>query len=203
MNGIMKRSGLVAGLIVLLAVNGWCAGEKLAVLDFERALKEYYKTKPAEAEIDRQKQDFKIDIERRIKNLDQLQEKYEAAREETRNKALNDEGMKTKLADAEKKLMELKEYQQEVKKFSDQEKKRIVEDSMRIRKRFTEDILDVVKKCSAEKGLLAVMDSSSAIEELRGAVLYCDSSADITDAVVKILNESKPAATVAKPETKK
>jgi len=203
MNRTMKQSGLIVGLMCLLATSGWCAGEKFAVLDFERALKEYFKTKPAEAEIERQKADFKTDIERRIKNLDDMQAKYEAAREETHNKALNEEGMKTKLADAEKKLMELKEYQQEVKKFSDQEKKRIVEDSLRMRKRFSEDIIDVVKKYSAEKGLSAVMDSSSAIEELRGAVLYCDSSSDITDAIIKMLNESKPAEPAAKPEAKK
>lgn len=187
-----KVSICAAALVFGSVVGGWCAGgDKIGVIDFERVLKDYHKTKPAEIEIDKQKADFKAEIERRLKTLDQMGQDYEAASEAARNKALNEEAQKTKLANAEKKLMELKEYQQDVKKFSDDEKKRIIQESIRARRRFSEEINEAVRKYAAEKGLVLVVDSSSSIEELRGAVVFRDDSMDITSTIVRTLNEGK------------
>ena len=199
MKNTLKMSICAVALLLATAVSGWCAGDKFAVIDFERVLKEYHKTKPAEMEIEKQKADFKLEIERRLKTLDQMEQEYESAQEAARNKALNEAAMKTKLADAEKRLVELKEYQQDLKRFSDDEKKRIIQESMRMRRRFSTEIQEAVQKYSVEKGLLMVVDSSSSIEDLRGAVIYRVDSIDITAAIIKALNEGKEVT----PEPKK
>ncbi|MEI6807315.1 MAG: OmpH family outer membrane protein [bacterium] len=205
MKNTLKMSICAAALLLATAVSGWCAGEKFGVIDFERVLKEYYKTKPAEVVIEKQKADFKVEIERRLKTLEQMGQDYETARDAARNKALNEDAMKGKLADAEKKLMELKEYQQDVKKYSDDEKKRIIQESLRMRRRFSEDIQEVVRKHAVDKGLLMVVDSSSSIEDLRGSVIYRDDSVDITSATIRTLNEGKngDAGNAEKPGLKK
>lgn len=194
MKNTLKMSICAVALLLATAVSGWCAGDKSAVIDFERVLKEYHKTKPAEMEIEKQKADFKLEIERRLKTLEQMGQDYETARDAAHNKALNDDAVKAKLADAEKRLMELKEYQQDVKKYSDDEKKRIIQESLRMRRRFSEDIQEVVKKHAVDKGLLMVVDSSSSIEDLRGAVIFHDDSVDITSAIISALNEGKSGA---------
>lgn len=199
MRSLLRISVCAGVLLLATVVTGWCDGEKMAVINFERVLKEYNKTKPAETEIERQKADFKVEIERRLKTLDQMEQEYESAQEAARNKALNEAAMKTKLADAEKRLVELKEYQQDLKRFSDDEKKRIIQESMRLRRRFSTEIQEAVQKYAVEKGLVMVVDSSSSIEDLRGAVIYRVDSIDITAPIIKILNESK----VATPEPKK
>lgn len=191
MRSALKISACATAILLSAVISGWCAGDGVAVIDFERVLKDYYKTKPAEAEIDKQKADFKVEIERRLKTLDQMGQDYETARDASRNKTLNEEAMKAKLADAEKKLMELKEYQQDVKRFSDDEKKRIIQESLRVRRRFSEEINEVVRKYAADKKILLVVDSSSSIEDLRGAVIFRDDSLDITTAVIRILNDAK------------
>jgi len=199
MRSLLRISVCAGVLLLATVVTGWCDGEKMAVINFERVLKEYNKTKPAETEIERQKADFKVEIERRLKTLDQMEQEYESAQEAARNKALNEAAMKTKLADAEKRLVELKEYQQDLKRFSDDEKKRIIQESMRMRRRFSTEIQEAVQKYSVEKGLLMVVDSSSSIEDLRGAVIYRVDSIDITAAIIKALNEGKEVT----PEPKK
>ncbi|MEI6217850.1 MAG: OmpH family outer membrane protein [bacterium] len=199
MRSLLRISVCAGVLLLATVVSGWCDGEKMAVINFERVLKDYNKTKPAETEIERQKADFKVEIERRLKTLDQMEQEYESAQEAARNKALNEAAMKTKLADAEKRLVELKEYQQDLKRFSDDEKKRIIQESMRMRRRFSTEIQEAVQKYSVEKGLLMVVDSSSSIEDLRGAVIYRVDSIDITAAIIKALNEGKEVT----PEPKK
>ncbi len=206
MRSALKMSACAAVIVLASVVNGWSAGDKsLAVMDFERVLRDYYKFGPAEAEMDKQKADFKAEIERRLKTLDQMGQDYEVARDAAQNKALNDEALKTKLADAEKKLMELKEYQQDVKRYSDDEKKRIIQDSLRVRRRFSEEISEAVQKYAADNKITLVIDSSSSLEELRGAVVYRDDSLDITTAILRIMNDSKPGDAVKgeKPDLKK
>ena len=185
---------LIAAACVLAAGSGWCAGDKYAVIDFERAMKEYHKTKPAEAEIERQKAEYKAEIEKMAGKLEALNQAFETAREETRNRALNEEALKDKLDAAEKKQMEVREYEMEMRKFADTEKKRMMENALRMRKQFSDDIIAVVRKYATDKGITLVVDSSTAIQELRAAVIYRDDGIDITSTVIKTLNGDKAGA---------
>ena len=187
----MNASGkwLIPAAVCLLAAQSGLCGEKFASMDLEKVLKEYNKTKPAEIEIDRQKTDFKAEIEQMSKRLEELVSKYEIARKEAQNKALNDEALKAKLEQAEKKQIAVKEYEMEIRKAIESGKKRIFEETLRIRNQFTGDILAVVRKYADDKGIQMVVDSSSPIPELRGAVIYRDDSVDITSAIIRILNE--------------
>jgi len=194
MNRSLKQMGLTCVLMLAMTANGLGAGEKFAVIDFERVLKDYQKAKSVKSEIEKQKADLQIELERRMKTLKQMEQKYEEAYQETKNKALNEEALKTKLAEAEKRLMEMKEYQMELRKFYEQENRRVFEEHLRMVKKLSAEVQDAVKKYATEKGLLIVIDSSTTMEELRGAVVFRDDSVDITAEITKILNESKTAA---------
>jgi outer membrane protein len=172
-----------------LLATGTIAASDIAVVDRQRALQEYHKTARANAEIGRQKTELKAEITRMRETFKVLETKFEAAREASHNKALSDDALEKKLQEAEKALMALKEHEHDVVRVSQEGQKALIDQSMRITKRFMDEINDAIRKYAKRKGLLLVVDSSGALADKRELVIFYDEAIDITDEVIWNLNK--------------
>jgi outer membrane protein len=174
-----------------IASTGRCAESKIAVADFALVLKEFHKTGAAEQELERLKTEFKDDLEEMKKQLGLFETAFEEAREKTRNPMLNEEGLRKQRTEAEEKLIELKEYEQEILKYNDTGRKNLRDQSMRITKRLSDEILEVIKQYAGEKKLDLVLDSGELGLSGRGLVLHSAKTMDITDQVIAELNKGR------------
>lgn len=181
---------LLASVLVLgsVAVTVRAGDQVLAVVDTDGVFREYYKTKAADEEIDRQKKEGMAKLRDMQENLKKIEKEFEILREAAQNRALKDDARQKKLEESEEKLLELKEFEQMVVTFFEEQQKSLREQSMRMRKRLLDEIEETVAIYARGQGLLLVVDSGVGALEMRKLVMFSDKSIDVTAEIIKILN---------------
>lgn len=191
---------LIIGAIALCVTeHGLCGEARVAVVNMERVLQEFRKTRGAEAEIERQKQEFVAEMERMKAKLRELEDLFEAAREETHNKTLSEDALEKKLAAAEKKLVDVKEYEQRMHMLAQQRKRELIGQSERMRRVLMDEMRRAVQGYAKEKGLLVVIDLRAGVPGGGARIVYHDETVDITDEVISRLNKEKGGKKGGKP----
>jgi Skp family chaperone for outer membrane proteins len=184
-------------LVGLFSLSGtvpvWSAPARIAVIDMESVLKAYHKTAKAEAEIDRQKTEYKAELGRMRKHQDELDGQFEAARAAAREAGLDDKTMQERLAASEDKLMQVKEYEHQVMDYAEKGKKQLQDQSMRIRNQLRGEIRECVKKLAGKQGYALVLDISYGVSEWGSYVVFTDETIDISKQVLELLNAEEPA----------
>ena len=102
----MKRIIVLTALIVLTAA-GYAAEYKVAVVDLDRVLQEYYKTKIVEANLKRQADVYKDYAQKLMESLTKLQNEFTALRDAAQNIALTDAARESKRLAAQDKYKEI------------------------------------------------------------------------------------------------
>ena len=176
-----------------LAVAGLAQAQetKFAFVDLDKAFNEFYKTKLADAQLKTQAEEFKTERKKLVDDFKKLQEGFDKLREEAQNTALNEEVRAGKKAEAEEKLVEIREQESKIRRFDESRQKQLDEQSRRMRNRLVEEIQEVVRAYARKDNVLAVIDSSA--NSLNGIpfVVYSDPKRDITAAVIDELNKGK------------
>jgi outer membrane protein len=182
---------MAAALLALRLPVAAAAEEKLVFINLDRVFNEYYKTKLADAQLKEQAEEFKEERKKLIDDLQKLQETFSDAREQAQNTALNEEVRIRKRDQAEEKLVEIREQESKIRRFDDSRQKQLDEQSRRMRKRIVDEIREVISTYARSQGYTSVVDSSGESMNLVPIFLYTDAKADITDAVVELLNKSR------------
>lgn len=187
-------AGLLLAVFVTMAGADPAAGapSKVAVMDMEAALKAYHKTAKADAEIERQKAEYKAELGRMKKHQDELDGQFESARAAASEAGLDEKTLQERLAAAEEKLMQVKEYERQAAEFAEKGRKQIQEQSLRIRNQLKGEIQECVRKLAAKEGLALVVDTSFGVSEWSGLVVFRDEAIDITGRVIELLNPKEP-----------
>jgi outer membrane protein len=188
----MTRSVLAAA-----AVFGFCgavsprgARLKIAVVDMEQALSSHPDTKEAESVIQKQIEEFESERGDLQKKFDKMRKDFEEVRAESENKALSDEGRALKRKDAERRIEEMRDFDEQVRQTSSLRQKQIKERKSRMRQRIVDDIKSVIREYAAKNGYAIVLDSGPVMDAF-GMVVYSLDSMDITSSIVKILAETR------------
>ena len=194
----MTRRGCITMVLVGLfslggAVPAWSAPARIAVIDMESVLKAYHKTAKAEAEINRQKTEYKAELGRMKKHQDELDGQFEAARAAAKETGLDDKTVQERLAASEDKLMQVKEYERQVMDYAEKGKKQLQDQSMRIRNQLKGEIRECVKKVAAKQDYTLVLDISYGVSEWGSYVVLSDETIDISKRVIELLNAEEPA----------
>jgi outer membrane protein len=176
-----------------LAVAGLAQAQetKFAFVDLDKAFNEFYKTKLADAQLKTQAEEFKAERKKLVDDFKKLQEGFDKLREEAQNTALNEDVRSGKKAEAEEKLVEIREQESKIRRFDESRQKQLDEQSRRMRNRLVEEIQETVTKLARERGYTSVLDASG--ENLNGVptVLYFEPKADITIELITLLNKGK------------
>jgi outer membrane protein len=158
-----KRLLVVLALIFILGSNVRAA-EKFAYINLEKVFNEYQKTKDEEAKLTEEGKQKQKEIDAKIKEIDKLREDMEL---------LNEKEKEKRKAEIEKKMQELRQFDRQARA-----------DLMRKRDAIIREILteidNAIKEYGKSKGYTLIFNSR--------ALLYKDEKLDITDEIIKYLN---------------
>jgi Skp family chaperone for outer membrane proteins len=158
----------------------------------DAAFEGYYKTKKAGDRLNELRDETNTEHQKLIEGLKELEESFNAAREEAQDTALSEDAREEKRAEAEAKLGEIRDLEQEIKQYEVTHGRQLEEQRRRMRKRIVDEITEVVEEFAEDRGLFAVVDRSGLSLNQVPVFIYTDAGADITEEIIGVLNESMP-----------
>jgi len=182
---MLRTTILTALLLAVLSVPA-LAQSKIATVDMEKLFKGYWKTRQAEAALNKRVADLQKEIKDMADGLDKAQADYSRLLDQANDQALAaEERAKRKQAAADK-LKDINNSRAAIDQFNRQAQSQVLDQ----RQRMTANLVSEIQKTVGEKakadGYTLVVNS--AVTE---AVVY-SSGDDLTDAVLKQLNVNAP-----------
>jgi Skp family chaperone for outer membrane proteins len=164
---------------------------KIALIDMQRAFKNYNKTKEAEVKINDAKNAAK-------KEYDNRAEAYKKALDEINNlnSQLNGYGLSAeertqKAKERDSKVANLKKMEQENKSFRQTTERQLQEQLMRMREGIVKEITDVMMNAAKTNNIDVVLDISGMSTKGVPIIIYRHGIPDFTDEVVATLNGTR------------
>lgn len=183
-------------LAALLAVGTSLPAQttvKVATVDLNRAYAEYWKTQEKMGKLIERGNDAQEQINDMQKRIEAIANEGKQLQADAENPALNPEAKNRIGGDAQRKFQEFQEMQERLRQFAENMERSIQQD----RKVFTELMLDEIREkvlsIAKERGANFVVDISGRTSNGVSSILYSDPGFDVTDAVIAVLNSTKPA----------
>lgn len=195
MTHVNKIIAAALAALALTAVSAAAVEQRIVFVNMEKVFSEYYKTKLADAQLKTQADSFKAERKKLVGDFQVKQDKFNKLRDEAQNTALSEEARNKKRSEAEELLVDIRDTETKIRRYDDQKQKELDEQSRRMRKDIVGDIREQLTGYSRSQGYSAVFDSSGDSMNLVPLTLYNDPTADITDALVSLLNKGKPKVT--------
>jgi outer membrane protein len=181
------RFTIITALILAVATVSATAQTKVASVDMKKLFNGYWKTKSAQTLLEKSKADLRKDLKDMADNVEKSQADYKQLLEQANDPAISaDERDKRKLAVADK-AKEVNNQKAAFDQYQRQAESSVTEKSQRMSSNLVADIQKAVAD-KAKAGNYTLVLNSAATE----VVVYSDTGADITDSVLKQLNEGAP-----------
>lgn len=181
-----KYIGIVA--VVLVSHVGWSESQ-IAFVDMQDLFTRFYKTQLAQDQIRQQADEMKLEQDIMKNNIEEIRAEIEQLRADSRDAILSAEVRSNKRVLLEEKLIEMQGLEQEMNEYEKLRKQQIDEQNTRMTKKLFDEIQDQIVMYSKEEGFDAVIDRTAQSRIGINVIAYVDSSADITELVLKNLNE--------------
>jgi len=177
---------LTISLLAFLSVPAF-AQTKTASVDMKKLFNGYWKTKSAQTLLEKSKADLRKDLKDMADNLEKSQADYKQLLEQANDPAISaGERDKRKLAIADK-AKEVNNQKAAFEQYQRQAESNLAEKSQRMSGNLVADIQKAVADKSKAGNYTLVLNSAAT-----EVVVYSDPGADITDSVLKQLNEGAP-----------
>jgi Skp family chaperone for outer membrane proteins len=163
---------------------------KIAVVDMEQALTAHPDTKDAEKLIQKQIEEFEAERDELVKKFEKMRKDFEDVRAEAENKALSEEGRALKRKDAERRIEEMRDFDEQVRQTTGLRQKQIKDRKSRMRQRIVDDIKALVREYALKNGYALVLDAGPVMDAF-GVVVHSADGMDITAAISKLLAETR------------
>jgi outer membrane protein len=181
------RFTIITALILAVATVSATAQTKVASVDMKKLFNGYWKTKSAQTLLEKSKADLRKDLKDMADNVEKSQADYKQLLEQANDPAISaDERDKRKLAVADK-AKEVNNQKAAFDQYQRQAESSVTEKSQRMSSNLVADIQKAVAD-KAKAGNYTLVLNSATTE----VVVYSDTGADITDFVLKQLNEGAP-----------
>lgn len=154
--------------IFLFSISGRVLAEsqgKIGYIDLSRAFDEYQKTKDFDKELEKRGDIKQGEREKLVQEIRKLREELELMNKDARDK---------KEADIEARIKSLQDFDQEAKTDLIKERDNMVRDILK-------EMNDVIKAYGEKQGYSIILNDR--------VLLYGDKAMDLTDEIIKILNE--------------
>ncbi|MDA0578729.1 MAG: OmpH family outer membrane protein [Verrucomicrobia bacterium] len=178
-----------AGMLAISAASTQAAGDRIGVVQLEQLLKAHPDTAPAEAVLEKQREQFEAERRDMLAARDVHKQAFELARDESSNSALSDDVRAEKLKTVEAKYVALREYEREIQDVQMQRQKELMDQGRRLRERIVEKIRGVIKTYAEKEGYTVVVNLENAGQGAFGTVLYRTDKSDITAAVLELVKK--------------
>ena len=191
MNTNCRRGAALVGLWLAGATLGLAAESRIVFVNMDRVFNEFYKTKLADTQLKEQSSQILAERKKLTDEYEVLQPAFNKLREDAQNPALSEEVRTQKRTAAEEKLVEIRDFENKIKRFDETRRKQLDDQSRRMRKRIVDEILETIQIYARNQMFTAVLDSAG--QSLNGVqnVLFTESRADITSDIVGVLNKGQ------------
>lgn len=172
-----------------------CAAQapKIAVVDMARLYDTHYKTEEQKAKLRGDEQKAQEELEKLNAEGNQLVEQYKELVEQAKNPALSDDAKVKAEQDAQTKLQEIQQKQNEVQSFRVNTQRSLQQRLKTFSDLMIEEIGRIATDVAKNQGVTLLLDKSGPSLIGISSVVYVDASLDITDAVAAEINKDRPA----------
>ena len=175
---------------------GLLAQPVLKTVDMSKLLEGYYRTEQEMAKLKTSEQKASEELERMVKEGNQLADQYKATLEQSKNTLLTPEARSKAETDSAKMLDDIQHRQNDINNFRANTQRLLSQQWNNIRGVLVDEIVKKVVEAGKAKGATMVVDRN-------GGVVYADAGYDITDECMAAINKDRPvtppAATSAAP----
>jgi len=167
------------------------ATPSIVFVDLDSVFTNYHKTKTAEAQLKEQADEIKAERATLVKQFEKVEAEYKALRGQAQNTALSEDARNLKRAEAEDKLIEVRDMEGKIRRLEESAQRKIDEQSRRARKRLVEEINGMIRTYALTRNYTAIIDISG--ESLNGVptVVYYNPNLDITAELIALVNRKE------------
>ncbi len=167
---------------------------KIGVVNMKRIFDEYYKTREAKTKLD----DFRAGIVARdnekVEDLKKMTEDLTKLREESESAALAEDVRKEKRKRYEEKLQQFQQEKNAYNQFRDRAVKDMMDEETKVRTRILDLIREEIRAIRKEQNFDLIFDRGDSATGGMPAVIEAKEEFDITDLIIKRLNDKRPVA---------
>ena len=183
----MKKVFLI--FAILLVHNYVWSEKEIAFVDMQKLFTSFYKTQLAQDQVRQQADEMKLEQDIMQSNIEEIRQEIEDLRTDSRDSMLSLEMRSNKRVLLEEKLIELQNLEQEMTEYEALRRKQIDEQNTRMTKKLFDEIQEKIVTYSREHGYIAVIDQSAQSRIGIAVTVYVDPLIDITEGILKELNE--------------
>jgi outer membrane protein len=166
---------------------------KVLVVDMRKALDSYYKNEDAKAKLNESGQKAQAQLDELTKQMTALSDQVKDLVDQSKNTVLKPEVRAQAEADAQKKIQEYQQRQQDAQRFATNTRAQLQQRANNYNEILLDDIKNAATKIARLKGATLVLDKGGPTLIGTPAVVYADAGYDITDEVLVELNKDRPA----------
>jgi outer membrane protein len=191
--------------VMLLALSFFSAVEtraqtKIGTVDMERVLKEYSKTKEAEARLNEAKNAAKKEFDERADGYKKALEEINKINAQLDSPVLSTDAKASKAKERDEKIANLKNMEREINEFRQTREQQLQQQMLRMRENLLKEITDVVMEQVKSKNMDLVFDKSGASLNRFSPILFSPEAMDFTPDVVAELNKRTRGTAALPPE---
>ena len=193
-----KRVAVVCGLLFSFAIAHAARAElSVGTVDMNRILKEYRKTREAEAKLNEAKDAAKKEFDERADAYKKELEEINKLNGQLDAPALTAEAKAQKAKQRDEKITLVKNMEREINEFRQTREQQLQQQVQRLQENLIKEITAVVLEQAKTKNLDLVFDTSGASLNRFSPILFSKERADFTGDVITALNKAPIAATTA------
>ncbi len=162
---------------------------KIGTVDMQRAFKEYYKTKDAEAKINDARSAAKKEYDDRAEAYKKALDEINSLNKQLDAPALTAEAKTQKAKERDDKIANIKKMEREINDFSQTRDRQLQEQLMRMREGIVKEITDVVVEKVKTNNMDFVFDKSGVSLNGVPVMLYAPPNVDFTNDIIAVLNK--------------
>jgi outer membrane protein len=188
---VFSQSALRALMIFLCLASAAeiRAQTKIGIIDMERVLKEYSKTKEAEAKLNEATKAAKKEFDDRTDGYKKALDEINKLNAQLDTPVLTAEAKAEKAKERDEKIASIKNMEREINDFRQTREQQLQQQMLRLREGIVKEIVDVVVERGKAKNLDLIFDKSGASLNRFSPILFSPDSMDFTAEVVAELNK--------------
>ena len=168
---------------------------KIVIVDLAKLFDNHYKTVEQQAKLQADEAKAKDQLDLITKEGNTLVEQYKELDDQSKNPTATAEAKAKAQTDAQKKLEEIRQKQQEQQSFVQSTRNSLQQRFQTFKTLMLEEITKAVTLVAKEKGATLVLDKSGPTMVGVSSVVYFDPGMDITEEVMALINKVRPAVT--------
>ncbi len=178
------------------------AQQKIAVVDMGKLFNNFYKTKQAGTQLEERRQDIVKVQKGMLDDFQKGQEELNKLKEGVDDPSISNDEKEKRKKQFDVKLGEVREMEQNIRKYNQQAEESFLAQKNRMKQKMIQEIRDAIEVKAKADGLSMVLDSVGVSMNEAPVVLYNNGQYDITDDILKKLNENAPAVAAAADDKK-